>query len=104
MAWQDSTRASRLPTDWRARRARVMALHGTVCHVCGMPGADQVDHVQAGDDHSMGNLRPIHDDPCHRLKSAREGVAARAELQGQRARPAEIHPGEVDQQPPSTSE
>ena len=96
MAWEGSGRRERLPPDWPARCARVMALHRTVCHVCGMPGSDQVDHVQPGDDHSPGNLRPIHDDPCHRQKSAREGVQARAELRGMRARPREQHPGEVD--------
>lgn len=72
-----------------------MALHAGMCHVCGMPGADQVDHVVPGDDHSLGNLAPIHDDPCHRVKSAREGVTARAEIRAQRSRPIERHPGEV---------
>lgn len=99
MAWQGSDRASRLPPDWPALCVRVMALHRTVCHVCGMPGSDQVDHVRPGDDHSLGNLAPIHGDVwpyCHRYKSAREGVAARVELRAQRARRNEKHPGEVD--------
>lgn len=54
-----------------------------------MPGADQVDHVVAGDDHSERNLRAIHDDPCHRMKSAREGHAA----QPRQKRAKEDHPG-----------
>lgn len=75
-----------------------MALHRSVCHVCGMPGSDQVDHVRAGDDHSYSNLAPIHGDVwphCHRYKSSREGVDARNALRAQRARPVERHPGEV---------
>lgn len=96
MSWEGSDRSTRLPRDWPARCARVMALHRAVCHVCGMPGADQVDHVRPGDDHSLSNLAPIHEDPCHRAKSAHEGVAARASLRGMRTRPTEQHPGQVD--------
>lgn len=42
----------------------------------------QFDHVHAvvhGGDHSYLNLRPIHYDPCHKEKSARD-VAANAKV------------------------
>lgn len=46
-----------------ALKARVLATMGTVCHLCGRPGADTVDHLvprAAGGDDSMDNLRPAH--------------------------------------------
>lgn len=57
--------------------------------MCGNPGADQADHLTPGDDHSLENLAAIHDDPCHRRKSALEGNAAKPK----RKRPPERHPG-----------
>lgn len=94
MAWEGSTRARRLPPDWPARRRRILERDGGVCHVCGLPGADEVDHVVAGDDHGDANLAAIHARPCHATKSAQEGNSAR----GRRSRPsmrrpAEPHPG-----------
>lgn len=96
MAWAGSDRRDRLPANWPALRRHAMRVHRGQCHVCGERGSDAVDHVRAGDDHSPDNLRPIHQDVppyCHRTKSAGEGVAARAELRAQRARPVERHPG-----------
>lgn len=93
MAWEGSTRSRRLPPDWPARRQRVLARDRGVCHVCGLPGADEVDHVNAGDDHRDENLAAIHGRPCHATKSAREGNAARALRRVPRRRPAEPHPG-----------
>lgn len=96
VAWTGSDRRDRLPRNWYALRREVMALHGAVCHVCGMTGSDAIDHLRAGDDHSVANLAPIHQDVppyCHREKSAHEGVAARARLRAQRTRPPERHPG-----------
>jgi 5-methylcytosine-specific restriction enzyme A len=98
MTWQGNDRRDRLPPNWTAIRARVFALHGDICHVCGEAGADGVDHVQPGDDHRLANLRPIHHHGppyCHRGKSAQEGVAARAQLRLARYRPRERHPGAV---------
>jgi 5-methylcytosine-specific restriction endonuclease McrA len=44
-------------------RALVWVEHGTVCHLCGLPGADTVDHVQArsmGGTDDLANLMPAH--------------------------------------------
>lgn len=89
MAWSTSNRRARLPKDWPKIRLRILKRDRRICHVCGLPGADEVDHVQAGDDHRDTNLAAIHGDPCHRQKSTREGLAA----QPRRARPAAPHPG-----------
>lgn len=89
MTWQTSTRRQRLPKDWPAIRRRILRRDAYVCHVCGQPGADQVDHIIRGDDHSDTNLAAIHDNPCHRRKSSAEGHAARP----RRRRQADKHPG-----------
>lgn len=92
--WQGSTRSGRLPTNWRTEiRPTVFATYGTSCHVCGRPGADEVDHLNPGDDHSLANLRPIHRQPCHARKSASEGGRAHAARQKLRYRPQPKHPG-----------
>lgn len=92
-----SDRKQRLPDDWPQRCAATFATYGDICHVCHQAGADEVDHVQAGDDHSLANLRPIHGyrtpQRCHPIKSSREGNAARH--RHKRARPVETHPGMI---------
>ena len=105
MTWQGSDRRDRLPPDWAAIRRRVFARYGHICHVCGQAGADGVDHVQAGDNNALANLRPIHHNQppyCHRAKSAQEGVSARARLRLARYRPRERHPGAVRREDPCT--
>ncbi len=96
--WKDSTRRNRLPRDWEARRRRVLLRDGNACQVksetgiyCNAP-ANEVDHIERGDDHSLTNLRAICT-PHHRAKSSAEGVAARAAKRASRARPDEPHPG-----------
>ncbi len=97
--WAGSDRRVRLPKEWHAQRQRVLRDGGRICHVCGLPGADQVDHIRPGDDHSDANLAPIHKEPCHREKSSREGGQAlgrvRKQIAASRKRPAERHPGEL---------
>lgn len=76
-----STRASRLPKDWRTRKLIVLKRDKFICYVCGGEGADAVDHVIAGDDHNLTNLKAIHDHVaphCHRYKSSQEGNDAKA--------------------------
>lgn len=57
------------------RRTRILRRHRGICHVCSLPFADQVDHViplaEGGAD-TDDNCRPIHAEPCHRVKTAAE--------------------------------
>lgn len=74
-------RKNRLPPDWNTRRAIVFKRDDGVCHVCHQPGADECDHINVGDDHSLENLAPIHQNVppyCHRYKTSAEGHQARA--------------------------
>ncbi|HEX5119827.1 MAG TPA: hypothetical protein VFW65_31970 [Pseudonocardiaceae bacterium] len=73
---------------------RILARDRYLCHVCGGPGADAVDHVIPGDDHRDSNLAAIHDATpphCHRYKSSAEGNTARWRLR--ETRTPEPHPG-----------
>jgi 5-methylcytosine-specific restriction enzyme A len=94
MAWGTSDRARRLPPNWPVLRAMVLRRDNGVCHVCGKHGADQVDHITPGDNHSPDNLAAIHSAPCHRRKSSSEGGKASAQARAKRTRkrPAEPHP------------
>jgi 5-methylcytosine-specific restriction endonuclease McrA len=58
--WGTSTRKARLPANWPQLRRYVLDCDAYVCHACHQPGADQVDHVVAGDDHREENLAAIH--------------------------------------------
>lgn len=95
--WADSTRRSRLPSDWPQRRAKVKAraqgrcqaaVHEPECNGVG----SECDHVIAGDDHSLDNLQWLSK-PCHSAKTKREAQAARQHES--RTRPAEAHPGKI---------
>lgn len=90
-----------------AQRKRILAKHSTICHLCGHPGAEQVDHIinvktwlrlnLEGSPHRDSNLAPAHDKPCPTCarrchvdktqQEAREGRATRGK------RPPEKHPG-----------
>jgi 5-methylcytosine-specific restriction protein A len=98
--WADSTRRARLPANWPDLVRQVKARDRGICYLCERDGADTVDHIVPGDDHSLTNLAAVHDrNPphCHRTKSGREGAAARKARGGYRPtrRAAEQHPGLV---------
>lgn len=58
------------------RNARILAACD-ICHICGRPGADAVDHViplARGGSEAAGNLRPAHHDVepyCNRVKGTK---------------------------------
>lgn len=49
--------------------------HG-ICYICGQPAATEIDHKLAvalgGAKTDPDNLAPIHAEPCHKKKTARE--------------------------------
>jgi 5-methylcytosine-specific restriction protein A len=96
MGWESSNRKRRLPRDWHRLRAIVLRNANHQCEVieegkrCPNNATD-VDHIIAGDDHSIGNLRAI----CtqhHKVKSSHEGNAARKQKY---SRKSELHPGYI---------
>ena len=81
--WQGSTRRSRTRVSGSREQKRnrmVMRKYFAICHVCGEPDADQIDHViplaEDGPD-TIDNLRPIHSKPCHQDKTQAEARRAR---------------------------
>lgn len=101
MPWSTSDRKSRLPSDWRTRRKVVLDRCGGRCEYMRSSGkrcsnkATDVDHIVAGDDHSLENLQGL----CswhHRQKTQREAQAARSEIRATLKRPAEEPPGAID--------
>jgi 5-methylcytosine-specific restriction protein A len=59
---------------WRRKRERVLK-HSDICWICGLPGADSVDHVipiARGGTNDESNLKPAHMFPCNRSKSDRD--------------------------------
>lgn len=91
--WAGSTRATRLPDDWPARRDAVLRRDRRVCQIQ-MPGcvdlATEADHIEPGDNHELTNLQAACY-WCHGKKSSAEGNAARPRYSMHR--PAERHPG-----------
>jgi 5-methylcytosine-specific restriction protein A len=84
--WANSDRRQRTVSGWEQQRRakRVLERDYGICHVCREWGADAVDHVtplsQGGKD-DESNLAPIHSEPCHRLKTAREAERGRGRRQ-----------------------
>jgi hypothetical protein len=93
--WRGSSRGQRLPGNWPKLIKVVRTRSGGQCEFilpsgkrCPRKGDGGIDHIIAGDDHSLSNLR----DSCqahHGAKSAQEGNDAREELAALRKRPAE---------------
>lgn len=95
MAWANSDRRARLPRDWDRIRASILERDRWLCqlHYEGCTRiAQEVDHIQAGDNHHPTNLQAACT-RCHATKSTREGAAARARIAASRYRPPDPHPG-----------
>jgi 5-methylcytosine-specific restriction endonuclease McrA len=89
--WQGSTRARRLPANWVTIRSAILRRDGNRCQIRGprcTGTANEVDHIQVGDDHRTQNLQAACTQ-CHRDKTQAEAKAARP----RRARTPEPHPG-----------
>lgn len=94
MAWQGSTRAARLPSNWRTEiRPRILARDPTCqlafAGIC-TGASTEVDHRDHGDNHADENLQGVCTE-CHIEKTKRESAAARWQYRA--TRPAERHPG-----------
>lgn len=61
---------------WRELRDRILR-ESDICHICGEPGADAVDHVipvSRGGTNHRDNLRPAHHNvagKCNRVKGSK---------------------------------
>lgn len=58
-------RSKRRPSMSPSRKRRVLERDSRVCHLCGLGGADTVDHVlphSLGGDSSMENLKAAHEE------------------------------------------
>lgn len=93
--WASSNRRARLPKDWPRIRARILERDGHQCtwiegRTRCVAVATDVDHIRNNDDHRDSNLQSLCG-PHHRIKSSREGVAARHAYP--RKRSSEQHPG-----------
>lgn len=95
MAWEGSDRLQRLPSDWEARRKRVLRRDG---HACQSPRcsarATHVDHIEPSGSDEEWNLQAL----CayhHNKKSSREGNAAQARLRKLLKREPEQSPGAI---------
>ena len=77
-----SQRREHTSSGWAQQREARYVLYrdDTICHVCGRPGATEVDHIiptaEGGADNPT-NKAPIHIEPCHREKTAAEAARGR---------------------------
>jgi len=78
---------------WPRLRRIVLRRDAGVCQLCGLTGADRVDHIipkcRGGSDHPS-NLQAVHQHPCHDRKTASEAATP---WRHRTARPIERHPG-----------
>lgn len=75
--WANS-QSYRSPRGWKAIRKRILTRDAGICYICGLDGANEVDHilnVAAGGGHNDENLAAIHAHPCHALKTKQEARA-----------------------------
>ena len=79
VSWSDPDREYGPPLSKSVKRA-VLRAHAGVCHWCGKPGGDEVDHIlnrRSGGSDDPENLAPIHKYPCHNEKTQQEAQRAR---------------------------
>lgn len=97
--WDKSNRKERLPSNWNTLRRKALERDGNQCVFTDRYGrctakATDVDHIVAGDDHSLENLQSL----CHyhhSVKTAFEGHEAwRLKKKKFRQEP-EQHPGYI---------
>jgi 5-methylcytosine-specific restriction enzyme A len=86
--WAGMGHGARLgKSGWQRKRDndRTMRRHHGICHVCGRPGADRIDHVinlASGGTDDEANRAPIHSVPCHQQKTQAEAAAGRRRRAG----------------------
>jgi len=91
--WNGSDRRSRLPSNWQAIRAKVIA-RDPICKICDVRPSSHCDHIEAKTDAHAEDRPQGVCATCHGLKSSREGNdAQRANPKPGRKRPDEPHPG-----------
>jgi len=97
MAWSNSTRRERLPSNWpqlvREVKHRAQGRCEATHHVDACNGKGQeVDHRTQGDDHALPNLQLLSRQ-CHAAKTRAENAARNRLHATLRRRPTEPHPG-----------
>ncbi|MFC4494925.1 HNH endonuclease [Streptomyces ovatisporus] len=99
--WSSSDRKARLPSNWAKLRLRVLRRDGYRCMHIEITGsrctadATDVDHIKAGDDHSMTNLQSLCREH-HQVKTQQEAQAGRRRGADSRAKyPKAKHPGMI---------
>lgn len=74
-----------------------------VCYWCGKPGANVVDHVvEVADGGALddpSNLAAMHQEPCHRVKTAAAAAARRRRAGGARGAAAAVVDADADAVP-----
>jgi 5-methylcytosine-specific restriction endonuclease McrA len=108
MPWANARRPQ--PGNWKYLKAKILRDHAGVCHLCGHPGAAQVDHIIpvklwlerhiTGSPHHPSNLAPAHATACpvcgrrcHIDKTQAEARAGKARARANLRRNREPHPG-----------
>lgn len=92
MVWSSSNRRAQLPNNWRTLRAWVLQRDNRVCQIGGpdcSTWANEVDHIQPGDNHHPNNLQAV----CHRCHATK--THAESMTWPPRNRPPEPHPGQA---------